>query len=514
MSDILGRLIVKIATDAANLSSGLDSAQSKMAGVAQKMTSVGKDMSLAVTAPLVAMGGVAIKAASDLSESANKVQVVFGDQATAIQSWAAKSATALGQSKQQALEAVGTFGNLFSAMGIGQQQSAQMSTSLIELASDLASFNNIDPTLALEKLRAGLVGETEPLRTLGVNLSAAAVQAKAMEMGLASSTKEITPAISAQAAYALILEQTKTAQGDFARTSDGLANSSRIMKAQLTDAAATMGQHLLPIALKVVQGLNGMLESFNNLSPAAQKTILVIAGIAAAIGPVLVVAGTLISSVITISGAFSAMMPVLSAAGAAIAALGGPVTIIIGVVVALAAAWSTNFLGIRDITYSAIGAARDFIGGAINAIRGFFSGSWSDIGARMMQGIADGIRGAWNWVVDAARGAASAALNAAKSALGISSPSKVAAEQIGRPVAQGIGLGYSQEMERQNLHVESGLNAMLGRLRPAAAADGGGRLGSLSIPITINISGNGDAMLVGRAAQTGIMDALRQAGLA
>ena len=513
MSDILGKLIVKIATDAADFSAGLDTAQSKMAATAQKMTSVGKDLSLGVTTPLLAMGGVAIKAASDLGESANKVNVVFGEQAAAIQQWASKSASAIGQSRQQALEAVGTYGNLFDSMGIGKDKAAQMSMGLVQLASDLSSFNNIDPTVALEKLRAGLTGETEPLRSLGVNLSAAAVQAKAMEMGLAGSTKEITPAISAQAAYALILEQTKNAQGDFARTSDGLANSSRIMKAQLTDAAATMGQHLLPIALKVVQGLNGMLESFNNLSPAAQKTILVIAGIAAAIGPVLVVAGTLISSWVTVSAAFAASGPVITAISGVLSALGGPVTLIIAAVAALAVAWSTNFMGIRDVTYSAIGAARDFIGGAVQSIRSFFSGSWSDIGARMMQGIADGIRGAWNWVTDAAKGAAQAALNAAKSALGISSPSRVAAQQIGRPIAQGIGMGYSQEMERVNLRVGDGLNAMMDRMRPAPVSAAPG-VGALTIPITINFSGSGEASLVSRAAQNGVIDALRQAGLA
>src|SRR3990167_1244146 len=188
-----------------------------------------------------------IEASSDLSESLNKVRVVFGDSAQAIEDFALTAATNLGLSNQQALEAAGTFGNLFTAMGIGQNTSAEMSESLLTLAADLASFNNIDPSVALEKLRAGLVGEVEPLRTLGVNLNALAVEAKAVELGLIKDGGELTAAAKAQAAYALILEQTTNAQGDFARTSTGLANAQRIFQAQMKDVKAELGQGFLPI---------------------------------------------------------------------------------------------------------------------------------------------------------------------------------------------------------------------------------------------------------------------------
>ena len=122
-----------------------------------------------------------------------------------------------------------------------------MSTSVVELAGDLASFNNVSPQEALEALRSGLVGETEPLRRFGVNINDAALKAQALKDGLIKSTKEgLTPAQKAQAAYSLIMEQTKTAQGDFARTSDGMANKTRIASAQFKDAAASLGNDLLP----------------------------------------------------------------------------------------------------------------------------------------------------------------------------------------------------------------------------------------------------------------------------
>lgn len=408
MASAIETLAIKLVGDIADFESKIntadgkiDSFSSKMQQAGSKMAGFGVGLTAGVTAPIVGMALKSVDAASDLNESMSKVDVVFGDSAASVQKWAEGSAKAFGQSKQQTLEAVGTYGNLFTAMGIGVDKSADMSQSLVVLASDLASFNNIDPTEALEKLRAGLVGETEPLRSLGVNLSAAAVEAKAMQMGLVStsvdmgklqiatdkvalaqqkaadalakhgaestqyksaaiavqtaqrgvekamegSKVELDAATKAQAAYALILEQTKTAQGDFERTSGGLANMTRIVKAQFEDLAAQLGQQLLPIAIKIVEWISNLLAKFQGLSPETQKWILIIAGIAAAIGPVLVVLGTLISSIGAIAGALAAMNPIVLA--------------IVGVVAALAIAWTTNFAGIRDAVSSVFGVLQD-----------------------------------------------------------------------------------------------------------------------------------------------------------
>lgn len=216
---------------------------------------------------VLAAGPKIISAASDMSESINKVNVVFGSSATVIQQFATTAAKNLGLSKQQALEAAGTFGNLFVAMKIGQPQAAEMSKGILTLAADLASFNNIDPAIALDKLRAGLVGETEPLRTLGVNLTAAAVETQALAMGFTKVNGELTPAAKAQAAYALILQQTKTAQGDVTNTSAGMANAVRRIKATFADAVAEVGGKFLPL-------FEPMINNFSLWLPGAIDTAM------------------------------------------------------------------------------------------------------------------------------------------------------------------------------------------------------------------------------------------------
>lgn len=214
-------------------------------------------VSAAVTGTVAALAGVtgaattAIAAASNLAEQQSKVGVVFGQSAGEILKWAEGSAQAMGIARAEATGAAGTFGNLFTALGLSQQAAAEMSPRLVQLASDLASFNNSSPEEALAALQSGLVGEVEPLRRFGVAINAAAVESKALEMGLASTKAEITEADKVTARYQLILDNTKNAQGDFARTSDGLANQQRILKAEIGTLAEKFGTALLPVAKDV-----------------------------------------------------------------------------------------------------------------------------------------------------------------------------------------------------------------------------------------------------------------------
>lgn len=187
-----------------------------------------------------------VDAASDLAESTNKVRAVFHDSADEILRFGETSATAVGLASQEALEAAGTFGNLFTSLGLGRRDAAGMSVELVKLAADLASFNNIPIDEALERLRSGLVGEVEPLRRLGVSFNAAQVEQKAMELGLQSANGELSEAAKVQARYALILDQTTNAQGDFAKTSDQLANTQRIIRAQFQELKVAVGNELLP----------------------------------------------------------------------------------------------------------------------------------------------------------------------------------------------------------------------------------------------------------------------------
>lgn len=210
--------------------------------------------------------GDAIGKASDWEEANSKVGVVFEQEAEAIRAFASTADTSLGLAETAALSATGAFGGLLRTLGQGQGATSEMSRVLVTLAADLASFNNADIEEVLVALRSGLVGESEPLRRFQVNLSAARVETFALANGLAKTRKEITDAIKVQARYGIILEDTTLAQGDFGRTADGLANSTRTLDAQLANISTTLGKQLLPLMVDLANGLK------NDVIPAVYTT--------------------------------------------------------------------------------------------------------------------------------------------------------------------------------------------------------------------------------------------------
>lgn len=197
-----------------------------------------------------------INNASDFQEAGTAVTAVFGDADKTIQAFAANAATTLGQSTNMTLDAARVFGTFGKAAGLAGEDLAGFSTDFITLAADLASFNNTTPEQAIEALGAGLRGESEPLRAYGVLLDDAALKARATELGIYSGTGALTQQQKVLASQAEILAQTSTQQGDFAKTSGGLANQQRILSAGLANLSSSFGRLLLPAMLKVVGFLN------------------------------------------------------------------------------------------------------------------------------------------------------------------------------------------------------------------------------------------------------------------
>jgi hypothetical protein len=220
-------------------------------------------VSVAAGAAFVGIGAKAVDLAVDFEESLSKAQQIFGDAAVGIENWAKTSATSVGMAQSEYLEAASSFGVFGKAAGLNGDLLAEFSDELVTVAADVASFNNLRPEEALEKLQAGLRGSNEPLQSIGVLLNAAMVEAKALEMGLGDANGEISEGNKIMARQALILEKLgeQGALGDFARTSGGLANQSRIMKARFKDLGITLGRVLIPIAEKVSR-LVGRLITF------------------------------------------------------------------------------------------------------------------------------------------------------------------------------------------------------------------------------------------------------------
>jgi hypothetical protein len=348
----------------------------------------GRQIRIATGVGAAALTGFAangVRAASNLTEAQNKANVVFGEHVRLVEQFASTSANAFGISERAGLEYAATLGQILQASGLTREESAAMSVDLVKLAADMASFNNISIEEAFEKLRAGLVGETEPLRTVGVLLSAAAVEAKAAEMGLTGLNDELTEAEKVQARYALILEQTSAAQGDFTRTADSAANASRRLSARTEEVSAKFGSAFLP----VVEAVSKVLLSVPD------EVLLVGTGLlalAVAIGGVLIVLPLL-------AGGFAIATTAAAAVAAAIAAISIPVLVVIAVIAAVIAAgvllwknWDTikeKAGQLAGFLVDKLGGVKDFVVGIFNDIAGAVGGVIDRIGdfIEMLQNI-------------------------------------------------------------------------------------------------------------------------------
>jgi len=340
-------------------------------------------------------------------------------------------------------------------MGVGKEEAAGLSTDVLQLGADLASFNNLDPTVTLEKLRAGLTGEAEGLKALGISLKASEVDHRALELAVADGRTEITEADRIMARYQIIMEQSSAAQGDFARTSDGLANQTRIAKAELADAGAALGRDFLPYALQGIQILRDLVGWFKNLSPETQKTLITILGLAAAVGPLLLVLGSLASGLSSIIGLVTTVGSLFAGIGVVIS---GPILIAIGLIVGalslLYLAWQNNFLGIQDIVQSGI----DWIVEQFNKL---IDTDWAEIGLNIILGIVQGLQAGFTYVSEAVTGLFDNALTVAKNFLGINSPSDVWDAEVGYQMGAGTARGWSRSMRELRATIRTDLGSLI-----------------------------------------------------
>ncbi len=554
----LADAVAYLTTDDTQLKKGMASAEKTVETSGGKFGSIlqGVGMSIGLgiagiaasaATQVVSFMGDSVSAASDLGETLSKTQVLFGESADAVVAFADTAASQFGQSKQQALDAAATFATFGRAAGLAGDDLVGFSTDFVGLASDLASFNNTSPEQAIDAIGAALRGESEPLRAYGVLLDDASMRQKALELGIISTTKEaLTPQQKVLAAQALIYEQTSAAQGDFARTSGGLANQQRILDAQMENLKTTVGEALLPVMLSFTGALNQLVTAV--LPPLANFIKTQVVPAMAAISTV--ISNTVGPAISFIAGAFGNLgktldgqtngpmayfrrwfdenMPriqaivntVLSAIQAFWQQHGERITAVVTQLFGwLVRFWDTQLRTILDIVQVVLqlltgdfeGAGRtiqgivsrwaEFIRDAFNAIkRTITSIDWGGIGRSILDALWRGMRASWDAGVDWFQDR----LQELRNMLPFSEPKD--------PDSPLRGLADSGaaivEMIRSGIESAGVLMPPSLGMQPQGLAAGAGPMA-----ITINITAAGDAAGVGVAARDGVLQALRAAGV-
>lgn len=298
---IAASLVVRISTEFGSFVRGMKQAERDLTRFGKQAKRLGRDLSTDLTLPIVAMGAVFFKAASDLERTENMFEASFGGMAASARLWSEQTSAALGLSADDTRVTMSRFNELATSMNISATSALTMSQNLTQLTLDLQAYRNIDEATASGALEAALTGRMKGLRELGIVVKEADVRDAALRNGIIRTGQTMSTAQTAVASYIVVMEAMKKTHGEMARAGDKPAVMLMKIKQQAGEVAQTMGTALMPamqgilgMALGLAQHLKSLAEWFGKLPPWVRTATVAIAGLAAAIGPLLWALGTLI----------------------------------------------------------------------------------------------------------------------------------------------------------------------------------------------------------------------------
>ena len=213
----------------------------------------------------------AIGGASDLRESISKSSVVFSENAQQVEQWSERSTKAMGLTQQKAVETAATYGSMLQALGLDQEESQKLAERAVQHAADLASFSNTSVDQALEAIRSAFSGESEPAKFYGSVLLDTRVQQQALNDKLWDGVGALSTSARAQATFNLLLKDTSSAIGDYARTATGAANTSRTLAAQGEQLQTTFGEGVFDGFGSVSESGQALTDTFENMTPTVHR---------------------------------------------------------------------------------------------------------------------------------------------------------------------------------------------------------------------------------------------------
>lgn len=268
--------------------------------MSKKLKDTGKDLSLKVTAPIMAAGAAAFKMGGDYEQALGKMSQVFKTNEDDIKKWADGALNNFGLSKLSATSMVADFGAMFDTFGFKLQETTEMSKGMVERVRDLGAFFNTTSAETSEALNAIFTGNVQPLKRFGVVLTQTALQEYAYAQGIHKKVSEMTEAEKVQLRYNYVMEKTKAAVGQYAREHDSASTQLENFREIVKEIGVTFGEVIIPIFGPILKGVNTALKFIAGLDQGTRKLVVTMALIAAVAGPILIAIAKLIEAAKTV----------------------------------------------------------------------------------------------------------------------------------------------------------------------------------------------------------------------
>lgn len=364
------------------VSKSLSELSSKMKAIGDKATQIGQTLTRTVTLPLVGIGTIGIKTAKQLESSMQQVEKIYGDASNQVKDFAENSAIAYNMSTADAYKYSQVYGNLIQSITDDQTENANNTINLLKASSVIASATGRTMEDVMDRIRSGLLGNTEAIEDLGVNVNVSLLESTDAFKKFAGdkSWNQLDFQTQQQIRLFGILEQTTKKYGN--EINQNTTTNVQELNAKFQNLVSTIGEKLLPYFNRIVDKLTELADRFNSLSPTTQDLIIKIGMIAAAIGPALIVIGKIISTVGILTDGLSWLAAKIAVASGGAGGLSGVLTALtgpIGIIIAAVAALTAAFVYLYNTNESFRNSMNEIWGGIVNTFNEYVKPAFQDL---------------------------------------------------------------------------------------------------------------------------------------
>lgn len=267
-----GSITIKTDVDTKGFKSGRKQIENGISGIKSSLGKLASTVGVAFSvAALVNFGKSAVEIASNIAEVQNVVDTAFGSMKQKCEDFASTAIEQFGLSELTAKRTASTYMAMARSIGFTDDAASDMAISLAGLTGDVASFYNVDQSVADTALKSVFTGETESLKQFGVMMTQTNLDAFALQQGLSKTYSKMSQAEQTSLRYAYVTQQLSLAQGDFAKTSDSWANQTRILTQRWDEFKGIAGSLLINVLTPLLSMLNNIVAALVNAAKSMES---------------------------------------------------------------------------------------------------------------------------------------------------------------------------------------------------------------------------------------------------